>query len=323
MVPYGTCTNRGSYPSNASLGLLGTVSGAMSKPLPLPVYDRRNAKLFHEFMDDSPSTYESRPHRSLVQWITSSPTIDWLIAAYQNTSFSARKIDTFVRKHDIDMSEFEPGPFESYAAFFERRFLPGKRKFPTQENQMGAFAEARYFAWEQLSPNQQLPVKGASLDAATLLGTCARADGFEGGPVILARLSPVDYHHLHYVDDGMTLETDRLGSKLWTVNKNALQNQPDILFRNERSIQMLQTKNFGRLAMVEIGALTVGRVVQKHDIKRPFERGDEKAVFRFGGSAVGLFGQPGKWRPDQDLLDRTRQGVETLVRLGEVIAHRG
>lgn len=94
----------------------------MSKPLPLPVYDRRNARLFQEFMDDSPSTYESRPHRSLVQWITSSPTIDWLVAAYQKMSFSARKIDSFVRKHDIDMSEFESGPFENYAAFFEGDF---------------------------------------------------------------------------------------------------------------------------------------------------------------------------------------------------------
>ena len=31
---------------------------------------------------------ESRPHRSVVQWIMSSPTIDWLVAAYQNTRFS-------------------------------------------------------------------------------------------------------------------------------------------------------------------------------------------------------------------------------------------
>jgi phosphatidylserine decarboxylase len=51
----------------------------------------------------------------------------------------------------------------------------------------------------------------------------------------------------------MTLETDRIGSKLWTVNRNALQNQPDILFRNERSVQMLRTENFGKIGMVEIG----------------------------------------------------------------------
>jgi phosphatidylserine decarboxylase len=273
-------------------------------------------------MDDSSATYESRPHRSLVQWVSASPTIDWLVALYQNTGLSARKIEPFIRKHNIDMSEFEPGPFDSYASFFERRFLPGKRPFPKQDDEMGAFAEARYFGWEKLSPNQRFPIKGASLEAKTLFGSASRASSFEGGPVILARLSPVDYHHLHYVDDGITLETDRIGSKLWTVNKNALQTQPDILFRNERSIQILQTAHFGKLGMVEIGALTVGRVVQQHDTKKPFKRGDEKATFRFGGSAVALFGEPGKWLPGDDMLKRTEAGVETLIRLGQVIARK-
>jgi hypothetical protein len=77
----------------------------MSKPLPISVFDRKSNRLFDEFMEDSTSTYESRPRRSAIQWITSSPTVDWLVAAYQNTRFSARKIEPFVRRHHIDVSE--------------------------------------------------------------------------------------------------------------------------------------------------------------------------------------------------------------------------
>jgi phosphatidylserine decarboxylase len=55
------------------------------------------------------------------------PAVDRLIAAYQRTRLSARKIEPFIRKYKIDMSQFEPGPFESYTAFFERRLLPGER----------------------------------------------------------------------------------------------------------------------------------------------------------------------------------------------------
>jgi phosphatidylserine decarboxylase len=292
----------------------------LGKPLPLPVFDRRTGRVIQEFMDDSLATYESRPHRSVMQWLGSSPTWDWLTAAYQNTSFSARKIEPFVRKHRIDMTEFEPGPFKSYAEFFDRRFLPGKRQFPGAPGEMGAFAEARYFAWEKLEKGMQFPVKGHSLTPEILLGKSECAKDFEGGPVILARLSPMDYHHLHYVDDGRTIDTWRLGSRLWTVNPNALQNQPDILFRNERSVQMLDTDQFGRLAMVEVGALSVGRIVQVHDIKKPFKRGAEKSMFKFGGSAVVLFGEPGKWRPEEDILEHTRSGQETLIRLGQPIA---
>jgi phosphatidylserine decarboxylase len=152
------------------------------------------------------------------------------------------------------------------------------------------------------------------------LGSVDRARPFEGGPVILARLSPVDYHHLHYPDDGITIENHRLGKRLWTINSNALRNQPDILFRNERKAQILETKNFGRLGFIEIGALSVGRIVQGHPLDKPFARGEQKSVFRFGGSAVVLFGEPGSWRPSADLLQKTSEGVETLVRLGDEIA---
>jgi len=62
----------------------------MAKPLPLPVWDRRAGKLIEEYMDDHPSTYESRPRRSLNQWLESEPLYDWLLAAYQNTRRSAR-----------------------------------------------------------------------------------------------------------------------------------------------------------------------------------------------------------------------------------------
>jgi phosphatidylserine decarboxylase len=54
----------------------------------------------------------------------------------------------------------------------------------------------------------------------------------------------------------------------------------------------------------------------------PFERGQEKSVFRFGGSAIAVFGEQGKWRPSEDIVSRTRKGVETLVRLGETIGMR-
>jgi len=246
--------------------------------MPLPVFDRRTGRVVQEFMEDSAATYESRPCRSFMQWIGSSPTWDWLVAAYQNTSFSARKIEPFIRKHHIDMTEFEPGPFKSYAEFFDRRFLPGKRPFPMTPGEMGAFAEARYFAWEKLERGMEFPIKGHSLTPEILLGDASCAKEFDRGPVMLARLSPMDYHHLHYVDHGTTIDTWQLGSRLWTVNRHALQDQPDILFRNERSVQLLETEHFGRLAMVEVGALSVGRIVQVHDINKPFERGSEKAI---------------------------------------------
>ncbi len=294
----------------------------MAKPLPLPIWDRRAEKLIEEFMGDHPSTYESRPRHSLTQWLESEPLYDRLLATYQNTRRSARQIEPFIRKHNIDMREFKPVIYRSFAEFFDREFRPGARIFVAAPDEMAAFAEARYFGWERLKADQQFPIKGHSLSTEKILGDDKRASPFIGGPVLLARLSPMDYHHVHYPDDGMTLDIARLGRSLWTVNWRALQNQPDILLRNERQIDILETKNFGRLAFVEVGAMSVGRIVQVHPRETAFQRGDEKSVFKFGGSAIVVFGEPEKWRPADDILQHTAQSIETLVRLGDTVGMR-
>ena len=65
-------------------------------------------------MGDAASTYESEPRRSLNQWLESHPFYDWILAAYQNSRLSRRKIAPFIRKHRIDMNEFEPVSYHSY-----------------------------------------------------------------------------------------------------------------------------------------------------------------------------------------------------------------
>jgi phosphatidylserine decarboxylase len=104
------------------------------------------------------------------------------------------------------------------------------------------------------------------------------------------------------------------------VNWHALLNKPDILVENERQISILDTKNFGLIGFAEIGALSVGRIVQTHFPDKPFKRGDEKSVFRFGGSAIAVFGQPGRWRPCADVLENTAKGIEIMLRLGNEVA---
>jgi phosphatidylserine decarboxylase len=96
--------------------------------------------------------------------------------------------------------------------------------------------------------------------------------------------------------------------------------QTGYLFANERNVNILETRNFGRLGFVEVGALSVGRIAQVHPVDLPFKRGEEKSVFRFGASAIVVFGEPGKWSPSADVLAHTNENVETLLRLGECVA---
>jgi phosphatidylserine decarboxylase len=130
----------------------------------------------------------------------------------------------------------------------------------------------------------------------------------------------VDYHRFHFPDDGEVLDEYRIAGRLHSVNPFALRARSDILATNDRHVSILDTSNFGRLAMVEVGAMNVGKIVQTHPTGAPFHRGDEKGYFCFGGSTILLFGEAGGWVPSTDLLEQTALERETLVRLGDEVA---
>jgi phosphatidylserine decarboxylase len=243
-----------------------------------------------------------------------------LVGALQSTRASTRRIPAFVDTFDIPIEEFEDREWTSFNDFFIRRFKPGAREFCREAECMPAFSEARYLAFERVGLEVTFPVKGRFLTPRAILADAPDATAFEHGPLLVARLAPVDYHRFHFPDDGTTVNEYRIAGRLHSVNPFALGARGDILATNERHVSILDTANFGRSAMVEVGAMNVGRIVQTHPAGQPFERGDEKGFFCFGASTILLFGETGQWVPSADLLEQTALGRETLVRLGDEVA---
>jgi phosphatidylserine decarboxylase len=292
---------------------------------PITYWNRRAKQLEQELVYGEGALrwmYETQPGRALGEGLLSRSWVSGLYGSLQDTRWSARKIAPFVEKFAIPMEEYEDRRFESFNAFFIRRFKPGARPFTTKPRELAAFAEARYFAMEQLDPAQRFPVKGIALSASELLGDAKLAAPFERGPAFIARLCPVDYHRFHFPDGGRIAAHAHRAGPLHSVNPLALQFKPDILITNERQVSILDTDNFGKLAYVEVGATMVGKIVQTHPETAPFQRGGEKGYFLFGGSTVVVLGEAGAWKPDDDLLEHSLQGHETLVRLGERIGSR-
>ena len=166
-------------------------------------------------------------------------------------------------------------------------------------------------------------MKGALFKASVLIGDSRWSAHFEDGPGFIARLCPVDYHRYHYPDDGRVLATWRIPGALHSVNPWALAEREDIFMINERQVSILETARFGKLAYVEVGATCVGKIVQTH-FGDSFSRGEEKGMFLFGGSTVIVIGEQGRWQMEPAMVERTREGLETYLKmgakLGEVIA---
>lgn len=263
--------------------------------------------------------YGTRSGQEIADRFLSTPFPSRVYGMYQSSPLSKHKIKPFIKKFNIDMSDFEDDNFQSFNDFFVRRFKKGSRVFNQDTGRMPAFAEARYLGFEKITPNQTFPVKGEALSPVSLLGSQSAAAPFIGGSILIARLCPTDYHRFHYPDTGQTLEHYRLHGKLHSVNPVALKYKSEIFATNERQVSILTTRDFGRLAYIEVGAICVGKIVQTHSPHYPFFRGHEKGYFLFGASTVIVLGEAGKWKPDADILTQSARGRETLVRLGQGI----
>ncbi len=255
----------------------------------------------------------------LANQLLTRPFLSKLYGLYQSSWLSRRKIEPFIRDFRISMSDFEEGPFTSFNQFFIRRFKKNSRTITKNPNEMPAFAEGRYLAFDRIKEEQTFPIKGKFLSIEKLLEKKEMARPFLNGPMLIARLCPSDYHRFHFPDEGEIITHYTISGGLHSVNPVALSCKEDIFITNERQVTLLRTKNFGQLAYIEVGAMMVGKIVQSHQDKN-FRRGDEKGYFLFGGSTVIVLGQPGAWIPSQDILENTQKKLETLVKLGDVIA---
>lgn len=245
---------------------------------------------------------------------------------WQDSSFSKRKIRQFCQEFAIDLGDFLPDeghnatdPYPNFNSFFIRRFCPDRRPFAQQGELLPAFAEARYFGLDQVGEKQTFPVKGQYLTPSALLASDYWQQLFQGGPILIARLAPVDYHRFHFPDDGRVLDQYHIPGILHSVNPVALRAHPEIFCRNERMVSILETINFGRLAYIEVGALGVGKIVQTYQGLN-FQRGAEKGYFQFGGSTVIVLGEAQRWQIAPDILAHSLLEMETLVPLGEMVA---
>lgn len=252
-----------------------------------------------------------------------------LYGAFQDFPSSTKKVRPFVEKFHINMDDFEPGTrpafdirdsYRTFNEFFIRKFKLGKRSFVSDPLQMPAFAEARYVGFDAIDDKKLFPVKGQYLKAKDLIGNDQIAKIFDGGPLLIARLCPVDYHRYHYPDNGQVTDHFTVHGSYDSVNPVALKYKNQIFIKNERQVSILQTENFGRLAYIEVGAICVGKIVQSHRWNKPFLRGEEKGYFLFGGSTVVLVGEKGAWKPSSDILTNTEKGIETYLQLGQEVA---
>jgi phosphatidylserine decarboxylase len=240
---------------------------------------------------------------------------------------SVRRITPFIIDYNLNVDEFAKSPFvfKSFNDFFYRALKPGARPIAEPANDRLAVlpADGRHLAFQNVDAAAGFYAKGQRFDLASFLGDAELARSFAGGSLLISRLCPVDYHRFHFPVAGTPGNTRLINGWLYSVSPFALRRNLAYLWENKRAVTLVESPVFGRVAVCEIGATMVGSIFQTYVNGRAVAKGEEKGLFKFGGSCVVTIFPPGRIRFDADLVQQSADGLETYALMGDRLGVAG
>lgn len=243
-----------------------------------------------------------------------------LYARRMHSPKSKPKIRAFIERYGIDVSQLERSleSFQSFNDFFIRKLRPEARPIDRVPSHLISVADCRLSVWP-IGKGTVVPVKARQFTIGELIGDESLAARYDGGWCLIFRLAPVDYHRFCFVDDCEQSPITTIRGFYRSIHPLSLRRMKAVFAENQREYCVLKTANFGEVVQVDVGATSVGRIVQTARQGGRFRRGEEKGYFEFGGSTSILLLPAGAARIDDDITSHSARGIETIVRYGEKI----
>ena len=190
------------------------------------------------------------------------PWISKVAGWFCDKKMSSWYITSFIKKHNINMNEAEH-PLHTYTTFnefFIRKLKKSARPFDHDNHVMISPADGTIFVVENITQNMQFPVKESHFNLSKFLGSIPLAQAYEGGTLLLFRLSPWDYHRFHFPVDCTPQHAHTISGKFESVHPLVYQAGIQPLTENERHLTLLNTELYDDIIMVSVGALFVGAI---------------------------------------------------------------
>ena len=261
--------------------------------------------------------YKTALGRILLKPLTS-PGLSKICGKFLDSSLSAFLIKGFVKKNKINLDEYQTQGIKSFNQFFRRKIKDGLRSFDMNPEKLCSPCDGLLSVWKiEDSDGTVIPVKQSQYTITSLLQNPQLAASYRGGLCLVFRLCVNHYHRYAYADSGHKGKNIFIPGVLHTVRPVALKSLP-VFVQNSREYTIIESSVFGPLVQMEVGAMLVGRIVN-HEEEAQVKRGDEKGFFEYGGSTIILLLQKDKVKINPELLENSGLGIESPVKMGEVI----
>ncbi|KAH7671062.1 Phosphatidylserine decarboxylase protein [Dioscorea alata] len=294
------------------------------------VIDRRTKRLVEELIDGKivmsmRAIYQSKVGLILID--TGAKEILQSLSEKQgrrmNSLESAKDIPKFLEffKDQIRLDEikYPIEHFKTFNEFFIRELKPWARPIAHEEDDNIAVcaADSRLMAFKSVDDSLRLWIKGRKFSIQGLLGVDLSSQAFMHGSLVIFRLAPQDYHRFHLPVSGVIESFLEIPGCLYTVNPIAVNSKYcNVFTENKRTVSIISTKEFGKVAFVAIGATMVGSMTFVRKQGDYVHKGDEFGYFEFGGSTVICIFEKDAIQIDEDLVANSERSLETLVSVG-------
>lgn len=265
-------------------------------------------------------TYETVPGRLSLHALAKRGLFSRWYGWRMDRAASRAKVQPFIREFGLDPGEFADPPesFRTFNEFFYRRLKPGAR--PVAADPAAVFpADGRHLGFQDVSRADGFFVKGEKFRLEELLQSGELAACYGEGAMVLSRLCPVDYHRFHFPVGGVAGAARVLPGPLYSVNPIALRRNIHIFAQNKRALCTIDSPDYGRVLMLEIGATCVGSMEYTYTPGQTVAKGAEKGFFKFGGSSTITLFEKGRIRLADDLVGQSREYRELYARVGDAM----
>lgn len=275
----------------------------------IKVYDRETKEVYEEGQYGEGILnflYHTKFGRILLKFIIN-PTVSKIGGLYNNSFLSKGKIPKWVEKYNIDLSLYEKKEYKCFNDFFTRKLKSSKKKI--NKNIFVSPCDGKLLVYD-IKDDLKLKIKNSIYTLNELVKDEVDLEEFRGGKCFLYHLTVDCYHRYCFIDDGKVIKSNEIKGVLHTIS--SISKDYKIYKENHRVYSLLETANFDDILVVEVGALMVGKI--KNNGKTSFKKGDEKGYFELGGSTIIVLVKKDKVIVDQDILENSKQNIETKVK---------
>jgi len=250
-------------------------------------------------------------------------------ASHLRTPLNRPVIRWFIRRYGVVMADAEepdPAAYSTFNTFFTRALRVGTRPLAGDDTTLVAPVDGRVSQAGSIAAGTLVQAKGIDYTTAALLGDAPSAATFDSGRFATLYLAPGDYHRIHMPLTGRLRRMIHVPGRLYSVAPGAVATIDGLFTRNERVCALFDT-DYGRMAVILVGALNVGALdtVWAGPITPPrgrrvgvtdyatdpgltLQRGAEMGRFNLGSTVIVLVDRPVTWTAAIEPGNRVRVG---------------